>query len=130
MDLASAKARERGTGWIKDKKMKLNWRVSWCLHKNGNLVLKLAVMFLLVGFGVRILSRSSTNSLDRITVDSLDRTETPLMIDKRDVPEPPVAIEVSAPAKGNLPATSRDQVTGEGNPNVAAFFVQILFGIC
>ncbi|KAK4742376.1 hypothetical protein SAY87_000377 [Trapa incisa] len=98
MDLASSKARERSMGWIRDKKMKLSWRASGCLHKNGKLVLKLAALFLFVGFCVRILSPSSA--------DSMDHTETPLMIDKRDAPGLPVD-------KGdNLPAASQGQVIG------------------
>lgn len=121
MDLASAKERERGTGRLKDRKMKLNWRASWCLHKNSNLVLKLAALLLLVGFGFRILSHSSTDSLDSITADSVERVETPLLIDGRDGPEPPVTADVSPPAEGKSRAPSQYQVTGEGNPNVAAF---------
>lgn len=123
MHSTSAEGGERSTGRLRVKKMKLSWRASWCLHKNSSSVLKLAGLFLLVGFGFRILSRSRTDSLDRIAAESLDRTETPLVIDMNYVPEPPATIAVSPPAKGNSPTPSEDQVTGEGNPNVAAFLV-------
>lgn len=115
MDLASGG--ERSTGRFGDKKMKLKWRASWCLHKNSNfnLVLKVAALFLLVGFCFGILFRSSADSLDRITADSLDRIGTPLLIDKNDVLKAPAAADVSPPAEGNSPNPIEDEVTGEGN---------------
>ncbi|XP_031391196.1 protein trichome birefringence-like 23 [Punica granatum] len=109
MDLTTvAKERERGSRGadkLRDKKMKLKWRASSCLPKNSSLVLKLAAVFLLLGFGFRILFRSYTDSLDRI--------EAPLMIDRRDIPEPAMTVDAAHPAEEESSLQSQDQVTVE-----------------